>query len=51
MYECLSQHNVFEQVKRLSLPGNRHQHAERLEKDVLADSLAAEQKITRFGEP
>jgi hypothetical protein len=50
-YEFLNQHNVFERVQRLSLPGNRHQYAERLDKDVLAASLAAEQKITRFGEP
>ncbi len=50
-YKYLSQHNVFERVKSLSLPGNRHQYAERLDKDVLAASLAAEQKITCFGEP
>jgi hypothetical protein len=35
----------------LSLPGNRHQYAERLDKDVLDASLAAEKKTTRFGEP
>jgi ribonuclease HI len=50
-YEYLCQHNVFERVQRLSVPGNRHLYAERLDNDVVAASLAAEQKITRFGEP
>ena len=50
-YEYLCQHNVFERVRHLSLPGNRHCFAERLDKDVLDASLAAEKKIARFGEP
>jgi hypothetical protein len=48
-YEYMCQHNVFERVRRLSLPGNRHIYAERLDKDVLEASLAAEQKIPRYG--
>jgi hypothetical protein len=50
-YEYLCEHNVFERIRRLTIPGNRHNFAERLDKDVLEVSLAAEQKITRFGEP
>lgn len=50
-YEYLCQHNVFEGAQRLLLPGNRHQYAERIDKDILDASLAAEKKITRFGEP
>jgi hypothetical protein len=33
------------------VPGNRHKFAERLDKDVLEASLAAEKRIARFGEP
>ena len=33
------------------MTGNRHQFAERLDKDVLEASLAAEKRIARFGEP
>ena len=43
-YEYLCQHNVFERAHRLSLPGYRHQFAERLDKDVLDASLAAEKR-------
>ena len=32
-YELLCEHNVFERAHRLSLPGNRHRYAERLDKD------------------
>ncbi len=51
MNSYLCEHNVFERIRRLTVPGNRHQYAERLDKDVLEASLAAEQKVTRFGEP
>ena len=50
-HEYLCQHNVFERVQRLLIPGNRHDYAERIDKDVLSASLAAEQKIKIFGEP
>jgi exonuclease III len=50
-YKYLCEHNVFERIQRLTRPGNRHHYAERLDKDVLEASLAAEQMITRFGEP
>jgi hypothetical protein len=49
-YEYLREHNVFERTKRLEQPGNRHRFAERLDKDVLQASLAAEKKIKRYGE-
>ncbi len=48
-YEYLCEHNVFERVQRLILPGNRHIYVERLDKDVVESSLAAEQKITFYG--
>ena len=50
-FEYLCHHNVFERAQRLLLPGNRREFAERIDKDVLSASLAAEQKIKRFGEP
>ena len=50
-YEFLLAHNVFERMERLSLPGNRHAYAERLDKDILAASLAAEKQMQKFGSP
>jgi hypothetical protein len=50
-YEYLCKHNVFERIKRLERPGERHRFAERLDKDVVEASLAAEKKIKRYGEP
>jgi hypothetical protein len=50
-YDLLTEHNVFERAERLSHPGNRHAYAERLDKDILAASLAAEQKMKRYGSP
>jgi hypothetical protein len=44
-------HNAFDRSTKLSLPGNRHAFAERLDQDVLAASLAAAAKVKRFGEP
>ena len=50
-YELLLQHNAFERGDRLSCPGNRHSYAERLDRDVVAASLASENQMKRFGEP
>ena len=50
-YEYLCKHNVFERIKQLERPGDRHRFAERLDKDVVEASLAAEKKIKRYGEP
>ena len=44
-------HNASSRALQLSLPGNRHEQAERLDSDVLAASLAAETKVRRVGEP
>ncbi|KAI2510607.1 hypothetical protein MHU86_3718 [Fragilaria crotonensis] len=51
MYEFLLAHNAFQRGRRLTYPGNRHQFAERLDRDVLAAGLAAEEKIPQFGAP
>jgi hypothetical protein len=50
MYELLLAHNAFERGTRLTYQGNRHQFAERLDRDVLAASLSAESSIPQFGE-
>lgn len=50
MYEFLLAHNAFDRGMRLTYPGNRHQFAERLDRDILAASLAAEAAIPQFGE-
>jgi hypothetical protein len=45
-YDLLLQHNaLFEQGNQLSNPGNRLQFAERLDKDLVAASLVAEQQF------
>jgi hypothetical protein len=51
MYELLLAHNAFERVERLLYLGDHHQNAERLDKDVVAASLAAEDALPQFGEP
>ena len=43
-------HNMAERMKRLQLPGNRHSLVEAIDKDVLAASLAAEEKVRKVGE-
>jgi exonuclease III len=50
-YDILMEHNVFERMERLSHPGNRHAYAERIDKDILAASLAAEKQMQKFGSP
>jgi hypothetical protein len=50
MYELLLAHDAFDRGTRLTYPGNCHQFAERLDRDVLAASLAAETAIPQFGE-
>ena len=50
-YDYLVSRNAFERAHRLSMPGNRHESAERLDQDMLKASLDAEQKIKRFGSP
>lgn len=50
-YELLNAHNAFERVERLSYIGDRHQYAERLDNDVVAASLAAEDALPQFGAP
>ncbi|KAI2507029.1 hypothetical protein MHU86_7414 [Fragilaria crotonensis] len=51
MYEFLEEHNAFRRGERLTYAGNRHQYAEKLDRDVLAASLAAEAHIPQFNEP
>ena len=43
--ELLLQHNAFEQGNALTQAGDCHQFAERLDRDVVAASLAAESKL------
>ena len=42
---------MFERMKRLEHPGNRNEYAERLDKDILAASLAAEQQMKKYASP
>jgi hypothetical protein len=50
MYHLLLAHNAFNRGDRLTYPGNQHQFAKQLDRDVLAASLAAEASIPQFGE-
>ena len=50
-YDMLASHNAFDRATRLTFEGNRHKFAERLDRDVLAASLAAESRIPQFGTP
>ena len=50
-YEYLQQCNAFNRAKQLTQPGNCHQYAERLDRDMLQASLVAEQRTQRYGEP
>ena len=50
-YDMLLAHNAFDRAAHLVAPGNRHAYAKRLDKDIVAASLAAEQQMKRFGEP
>jgi exonuclease III len=51
VYELLLQSNAFNRARQLGHPGNRHAFAERLDKDIVQASLAAEKRIKRYGEP
>ena len=46
----LCQRNTFERIQRLQQPGTQHKYAERIDKDITAASLAAEQRIPRYRE-
>ena len=50
-YDFLVKHNAFHRGDRLAHSGNRHQFAERLDKDVVAASLAAESQLKRHAKP
>ncbi|KAI2489362.1 hypothetical protein MHU86_25235 [Fragilaria crotonensis] len=50
-YDMLLAHNAFDRGNRLTLPGEKHNFAERLDRDVLAASLASEQQLRKFGDP
>ncbi|KAI2495319.1 hypothetical protein MHU86_19218 [Fragilaria crotonensis] len=50
-YDSLSRANLFHRAEKLQKAGDRHQFAERLDKDLLAISLAAENHITKFAAP
>jgi hypothetical protein len=50
-YEHLLEHNAFTRGNVLSQPGDRHQFAERLDRGVVAASLAAESKLKNYRTP
>lgn len=50
-HALLEQHNVFQRAQRLHHPGNRHKFAEKLDKDIVAASLASELSLPRFDTP
>jgi exonuclease III len=50
-YDYLTNRNVHRRADQLSLPGDRHAFAERLDLDVLKASLDAEKNTKRFREP
>jgi exonuclease III len=47
-YKQLEQSNAFNRGKQLSLPGNRHSFAERLDSDLTQASLTAERRVHKF---
>ena len=50
-FDYLQRCNAFNRAQRLTFPGDRHQYAERLDKDMLQASLVAESRTKRVGEP
>jgi hypothetical protein len=48
-YRILEDHNVFARAEQLTLPGDKHQFAERLDKDILEASLATEKALKHYG--
>ena len=50
-HKILVDHNVFQRIQQLERPGDRHQYAERIDKDIVAASLAAEQSIPHYDKP
>lgn len=50
-YDRMLARNVFNRAEQLRQPGNRHEFAERLDKDVVKTSLDAEKTTKFFGEP
>jgi hypothetical protein len=50
-YDYLMSRNAHRRAEQLSLPGNRHEFAERLDSDVLKASLDAERRTKQFREP
>jgi hypothetical protein len=50
-YRIMEHQNAFARAEQLMLPGNRHSFAERLDKDVMEASLAAEKSLKHYGEP
>ena len=50
-HKMLSACNAFERGNRLEHPDDRHQFAERLDKDVLRCSVSAEKRLKRYKEP
>ena len=50
-YDMLVAHHAFDRGHRLTLPGEKHEFAERLDRDVLAASLASERQLKSFGDP
>ena len=51
LHDRLAANNVFERAERLTHAGDRHQFAERIDRDVLVASLAAEKATTRYEAP
>ena len=50
-HRIFEEKNIYERSKQLDSRGNRHDFAERLDNDILAASLAAERRTTRFEQP
>ena len=50
-YKQLEQSNAFGRGFQLTMPGNRHSFAERLDRDILQASLTAEKKVKAFQAP
>ena len=46
-YRQLEQCNAFRRGDKLMEPGNRHEHAERLDKDIIRASLSAEKSVQK----
>ena len=50
-HKMLTASNVFERLQKLTLPGNRHRYAEKIDTDVVSRSISAEKRTSKYRAP